>query len=168
MEEVNTPPSGEATRVLFSPPHKPPPRVLVVDDNVEILSLNARALSNSGYEVDAAEDGAVAWQNLQRNHYDLLVTDNQMPNLSGVELLQKMYGARLALPVIMATGALPSEDFARSPWLRPAATLLKPYSFEELLGTVREVLHATAAAGQVTDLPPIWPPQPSADRPRLA
>jgi hypothetical protein len=46
-------------------------------------------------------------------------------------------------PVIMATGAFPSE-FSRSPWLQPAAVLLKPYSFKDLLGTVKNVLLATA------------------------
>jgi hypothetical protein len=45
------------------------------------------------------------------------------------------------LPVIMVTGTLP-EAFARYPWLQPAATLLKPYKIEELLRTVKKVLHA--------------------------
>ena len=167
MEEKQIPLNGESARLPVAGPNKPHQRVLVVEDNCDIRSLNAKVLIDSGYEVDAAEDGAAAWHNLQLKHYDLLVTDNDMPNVSGVELLQKMYGSRLALPVIMATGSLPSEKFTRCPWLRPAATLLKPYTFEELLGTVREVLRATEVAGQTTASPPIWPPQPSADRLQL-
>ncbi len=51
-----------------------------------------------------------------------------MPKVTGVELLQKLHDARLALPVIMATGTIPEAEFARYPWLRPNATLLKPYT----------------------------------------
>jgi DNA-binding response OmpR family regulator len=48
----------------------------------------------------------------------------------------------MALPVIMATGTLPTWEFALHPWLRPAATLLKPFTGDELLATVRNVLRA--------------------------
>jgi hypothetical protein len=51
----------------------------------------------------------------------------------------------MALPVIMATGAEPEEDFARHPRLRPAATLLKPYTISKLLETVRSVLQPVTA-----------------------
>jgi hypothetical protein len=67
---------------------------------------------------------------------------NSMPKLTGLELLKKMRAARMALPVIMATSALPTAEFARSPWLRPAATLVKPYTIAELLGKANEVLYA--------------------------
>ena len=99
-------------------------------------------LIDSGYHVDAAEDGAVAWDTLQVNSYDLLVTDNDMPKMSGVELIKKLHAARVALPVILATGSLPKEEFTRHPWLQPAATLLKPYTAVEFLGTVKNVLRA--------------------------
>ena len=167
MEEPTIPTQTESTPVRFARPNKPHHRVLVVEDNSDLRGLNAKVLMNSGYDVDAAEDGAVAWDKLQLNRYDLLLTDNGMPNLSGVELLEKMYGARLALPVIMASALLPSEMFTKCPWLQPAATLLKPYTFEELLETVRDVLRATEAIGQAPVSPPIWPSQPSTDRLQL-
>jgi len=97
--------------------------------------------------VDAAEDGAAAWDTLQRARYDLLVTDNDMPKVSGVELLHKIHAARIALPVILATAMPPRDEFTQYPWLQPAALLIKPYSFHELLGTVRDVLRA-AVPGQ--------------------
>ena len=120
-----------------------PHRILVVEDDVDIRHLHADVLMQSGYQVDVAEDGAAAWDTLQRNRYDLVVTDNDMPKVTGVELLEMLHSARMAQPVIMATGTLPSE-FSRSPWLKPAAILIKPYSFKELLGTVKNVLLATA------------------------
>jgi len=117
-----------------------------------------------------------------------VITDNNMPRLTGIELLKKLCAARMALPVIMATGTLPKEEFTRYPWLQPAATLLKPYTVEELLGTVKEVLRATVsacspreillAAGSSGSAPPIsrgeqiapppdWRSQPSAGGLRL-
>jgi DNA-binding response OmpR family regulator len=114
-----------------------------VDDDDTIRHINARALALSGYHVDAAPDGAAAWDTLQRADYDLLITDNNMPHVSGVELLQKLHAAHIALPVILSTGMLPKAELTQHPWLQPAALLIKPYSFRELLGTVRNVLRVT-------------------------
>jgi len=124
---------------------KPRQRILVVDDDISIRQLNTDILLRGGYEVDSAEDGAAAWEALCADSYDLLITDNNMPKLSGVELLKRLRAARMALPVIMATGSWPREDFTRHPWLQPEVTLLKPYAIEEMLRTVEEALRATAA-----------------------
>ena len=117
----------------------PPRRILVVEDNDEVRHLNAGMLEQSGYEVVAVEDGAAAWDKLQCAHYDLVVTDNDMPKVSGFQLIEMIYTSGVVLPVIMATGSLPKE-FNRSPWLLPAALLLKPYSIHELLAAVQNVL----------------------------
>ena len=116
-------------------------RILVVDDDCDIRNLNAGVLVHSGYQVDVAEDGEAAWKALNADTYDLMITDNSMPRLSGVELLKKLHASRMTLPVIMATGTLPQNEFDRSPWLQPSAMLLKPYSVEQLLGTVTKVLN---------------------------
>jgi DNA-binding response OmpR family regulator len=121
---------------------KPARRILVVEDDRDIRHLNTALLTNSGYQVDAAEDGAAAWNALQLKHYDLIVTDNDMPNVTGVDLLHRLRDAGMTLPVIMATGTWPEEEFARHPRIKPAAVLLKPYTFHKLLGIVKEVLGA--------------------------
>ena len=118
----------------------PPHRILVVDDEPMMRHLNTKMLTDAGYHVDAAEDGAVAWNTLQAKSYDLLITDNNMPKVSGVELIEKVRAAGMALPVIMATGSLPQEDLTRTPHLKPAAILVKPYTLAEFLGTVSSVL----------------------------
>ena len=143
-------------------------RILVVDDDSDIRLLNAEVLKRSGYEVDTAEDGEAGWKALHAvsyapDSYDLLITDNDMPGLSGLDLVKKLRAARMELPVIMATGTLPPQELARNPWLQPAATLLKPYTIEELLGTVREVLRVNDSAFRDIAPPPSWQSQPSAD-----
>jgi YesN/AraC family two-component response regulator len=59
--------------------------------------------------VDTAEDGEFGWEALQAKNYDLLITDNNMPKVSGLELVKKLRSARMALPVILASGAMPEE-----------------------------------------------------------
>jgi DNA-binding NtrC family response regulator len=118
----------------------PPRRILVVEDDALLRQVNTQMLVRSGYEVDAAADGAEAWLALNTDSYDLLITDNDLPKVSGVELLQKLHAVRMALPVILATGTLPADEFTRHPWLQPAATLLKPYTTEEMLRTVAKAL----------------------------
>lgn len=138
-----------------SPP-RPTHRILVVDDEPCIRQLNTEALLHSGYHVDAAADGAAAWDTLQLKSYHLLVTDNDMPNVTGVDLLKKLHAAHMALPVIMTTGTLPTAEFTRYPWLKPHASLIKPYTIDELVGTVREVLHAASSTPFQYSLPLGW------------
>lgn len=121
----------------------PPLHILVADDDPAIRRLNTAVLMHAGYEVDDAGDGAAAWRALHDTSYDLLITDNRMPKVTGVELLKKLRAARMELPVIMATSSLPEHEFAQHPWLIPEATLLKPYTIADLLRAVMSVLGTT-------------------------
>ena len=127
-------------------PPDPSRRILVVEDDVDIRQINAAVLVRSGYQVDATEDGAAGWDALQAKTFDLLITDHDMPRLSGLELVKKVRSARMTLPVILATGTLPQAELEQHPWLQVAATLLKPFSPRQLVETVQEVLHATGPA----------------------
>jgi DNA-binding response OmpR family regulator len=121
----------------------PPLRILVVEDDISVRHLSTSMLKSSGFQVDAAEDGAAGWDALHTNSYDLLITDNSMPKLSGVELVEKLRSEHMTLPVVMASGAIPTEALNRNPSLDLAAMLVKPFTKDELLGTVKKALHAT-------------------------
>ena len=134
------------------PASQPPPcltkplgRILVVDDDSDVRQLNAEVLIHSGYEVDAAADGAAAWEVLQTKDFSLLITDHNMLRLTGVELVKTLRAARMPLPVIMAATGLPTEELARNPSLQPVAVLAKPFYISQLLETVRVVLPAAAS-----------------------
>jgi DNA-binding NtrC family response regulator len=151
-------------------PHReanPRQRILVVDDDSAMRRLNTEVLLCYGYEVDSVEDGEAAWDAIQLNNYDLLLTDNGMPKVTGVELLQKLHESGQELPTVMATGTAPAEEFARSPWLQPALILLKPYTFDELLRTVGNVLQTSAIARGEIAPPPNWQSQPRAGTMRI-
>jgi CheY-like chemotaxis protein len=125
-----------------------PCRILVADDDSAIRRLSTRALTHFGYSADSAEDGAEAWRSLETRRYDLLITDNSMPMISGLELLRRLHDARVAIPVIMASGTIPAKELERSPWLAPAAILQKPYTLYILLKAVADVLQTAGLSGR--------------------
>jgi DNA-binding response OmpR family regulator len=120
--------------------HIPIRSILLVDDDLFAREHYAGGLIGSGFNVDTAEDGADGWEKIQANKYDLIITDNFMPKMTGIEMVEKLRTARMAIPVIMATKHFPAFEIARNPWLKPDAALNKPFSFDVLLATVKEVL----------------------------
>src|ERR1700733_1124960 len=114
---------NELAAVSIVAQKNPPRRVLVVDDEADRRQLSVDILVNAKFEVEAAVDGADGWEALRAKHFDLVITDNKMPRMTGLELIEKLRYTRLPLPVIMATSQLPTLEFERKPWLLPDATL---------------------------------------------
>ena len=118
-------------------------RILVVEDDEPIRHLSTNLLRRVGYRVDDCEDGAAAWEMVKVRQYDLLITDHQMPRVTGVELVEKLRSASITLPVILLSGALPAEELNQKPWLQIGAAINKPYTEDELLGVVKKLLQVT-------------------------
>jgi DNA-binding response OmpR family regulator len=121
-------------------------RILLVDDDHDLRSFSAALLVQSGYHVDTAGDGASGWRALKDHDYDVLITDNTMPGVTGLELIKKLRSEDMTLPVIMASGTAPTEELSQNPWLHIDAILPKPYTITELVKTVGEVLHKSSTA----------------------
>ena len=119
--------------------------IVVVDDDPDTRQLSVDVLLSSGYEVDAVINGAAGWEALRAKHYDLVITDNKMPKMTGVELIEKLRHTRVVLPVVMATSHVPTHIFENKPWLMPDATLQRPFSNDDLLATVKRVLRTDDA-----------------------
>ena len=145
----------------------PSPHILLVDDDPTLRQLGASLLARSGYQVDTAEDGETGWEALQSKDYDLLITDNNMPKVSGVELVKKLRSEGVALPVILVSGTMLMEELNGDPWLPLDAMLLKPFTGDELLGAVEKVLSMTGRPREHNEPLPDWRSQPSADALRL-
>jgi DNA-binding response OmpR family regulator len=120
----------------------PSRRILVVDDDRDSRQLKTDLLTSSGYQVETANDGAAGWEALRTHDYDLVITDDHMPKMTGVEMIEKLYLSHKTVPVIMATGSLPTDAFVRRPWLKPEATLQKPFTIRDLLKVISNVLGA--------------------------
>jgi len=120
-----------------------PCNILLADDDAIIRRLSTIVLCGAGYQVDSAEDGDAAWHILQTKSYHLLITDHEMPRLSGIELIKKVRTTHAALPVILVSGSMPEEELKAHPELQITATLPKPCDIMQLLRTVKKVLDAT-------------------------
>jgi two-component system OmpR family response regulator len=119
-------------------------RILLIDDEESIRQIYAETLGRHGYQVDTAEDGESGWQMIEAagrdsDRYGLLITDNNMPKLSGFELVKRVRSAHLALPVIMASG-MANVTLSEIKSLGLDAILSKPFFPNELINTVKTVL----------------------------
>jgi CheY-like chemotaxis protein len=122
--------------------------ILVADDESHILHVVSLKLRNAGFRVVTAQNGQEAFELAQQEKPDLLITDYHMPQLSGLELCQKLKqdAATSHIPAIMLTARgyhLEPHDTEQSGILR---MLSKPFSPRHLLTTVYEILHLEAAA----------------------
>jgi CheY-like chemotaxis protein len=86
----------------------PRPRILCVDDDPAIRDVVEILLRKEGYIVETASDGSQAWQRLSTggDPVDLLVTDNEMPELSGLGLVARIRSAGIGVKVVMFSGFL--------------------------------------------------------------
>ena len=137
-----------------------PRRILVVDDDTGLRQLGTKALIRHGYKVDAAKDSNAGWEALQTHRYDLLITDLDMPRLSGLKLGKRLRAARMALPVILASGAMTPLELNQTPWLHLSGALLKPVSPDQLLQAVQAVLSMSDGDRKQVEPPPDWRSKP--------
>ena len=117
-----------------------PQRILVVDDDNHTRQLSLEVLTGAGYDVECVKDGAAGWDALQAKTYDLIITDNRMPKMTGMEMIAKLRAARMAVPVLMATACVPTHEIDCKPWLKPDATLQRPFSNNAILAAVEGIL----------------------------
>lgn len=114
-------------------------RILVVDDEDIIRESLCYILSNEGYQVDQAENGRAAYEKTLENYYDLVITDIEMPQMKGTELLEKVSAvtSSTSFIVITAYGSLDTAIKA----LRSGAQdyILKPVEFDELTIKIRRL-----------------------------
>ena len=108
----------------------PPPVVLAVDDEALILWGTAALLESLGYNVVRVNSGALALDALRENpEIGTLLTDYQMPNMSGTELATAARALRPNLPVVIATGHANLQSREGLAWM---TIIAKPYTRDEL------------------------------------
>ncbi len=125
-----------------------PITILIADDETHILNVLSMKFQHSGMNVLAAEDGAEALRLARSGLPDLIITDYQMPRMSGLELSSRLHSdpATQHIPVILLTarGFSIAETQTRSPNIR--CVMSKPFSPREILSRVQELLSAAAGA----------------------
>ena len=123
-------------------------RVLLCDDELEILRPTEYTLTRGGFEVDCACDGLAAWEVVQNRPPDVVVTDWQMPKLDGLSLIERIRTNPLweHIPVIVITGKCTElRQDPRIDRLHLAAIISKPFSPRELNHCISQFLERTCA-----------------------
>jgi len=116
-------------------------RILVVDDEASIREFATDALAHAGYQAVAIDGGVPALEAIRAEHYDLILTDFNMPKGSGANLIMKMHSEGFTQPVIMMTGAaLTKELMALTSMLHVRSILQKPFGIDQLLAAVDNVM----------------------------
>jgi len=134
----------------------PAPRVLAVDDEKLILMSLSLALQREGYVVDTASSGSEACQMIHATHYDLILTDLRLPDISGFEVLR--YARRLdaCAKVILVTASSNAPSPAEAERAGACGVVLKPFTLSGLAEQARRAISgAPVAAGPAT------PPAPN-------
>lgn len=125
--------------------------VLVVDDEEVVRNGVSRVLSEAGYEVATAADGAAALVHPAAASCRLVLLDLMLPDRSGVGLLEALRKLRPDRPVVVITGYATSESLVRALEAGAAGVLAKPFDAPELLDAVRRALGEAAPAGVQKD-----------------
>jgi two-component system response regulator HydG len=121
-----------------------PQRILVVDDESSLCEMMRIMLSKEGYEVDTEENGKAAVARLADRGYDLVIADLKMPEMTGLELLERAKEGNAELPFIVMT-AFASVDTAIEALKKGASDYItKPFKVDEIKLAIRNTLETTA------------------------
>ncbi len=126
-------------------------KILVVDDEAHILHIVSLKLRNAGYEVITAMDGEEALELCLAESPDLVITDNQMPYLSGLELCRRLRqnDQTRSIHAMMLTARGFDIDPNEMTEVGLSAVLAKPFSPRELLDRVNELLEPKAVQSEM-------------------
>jgi two-component system OmpR family response regulator len=121
------------------------PRVLVVDDELNIAELISMALRYEGFEVEMAGNGTEALAAFERFRPRIIVLDVMLPDFDGFEVARRLGGARSEIPIIFLTARDTTEDKIRGLTLGGDDYVTKPFSVEELVARIRSILRRTGS-----------------------
>lgn len=115
-------------------------RLLIVEDELDLVQALARGLRQQGYAVDVATDGEQGWELAEVNEYDLLILDLNLPGMDGLEVCRRLRASRPGLLVLMLTARSGLQDRITGLDLGADDYLVKPFHLEELAARVRALL----------------------------
>ena len=118
--------------------------ILIVDDAATVRSIMKLQLQQMGFEhIHEAPDGSVAWEMLQSEKIDLIISDWNMPVMTGYELLRQVRNSASYknIPFIMVTAEASQSSISMAMKLKVDELILKPFTLEILERKVIEVIH---------------------------
>lgn len=134
--------SKMATEKTTEPVQKGAERILLVDDEKVLLDMSGDMLNRLGYNVTARQSGIDALETFQNqsDQFDLIITDQTMPGMTGADLAERMMQIRPEIPIILCTGYSTIISKAQAQALGIKEFALKPLTQKEIAGLIRKVL----------------------------
>jgi len=126
--------------------NSPKLRILIVDDAGPVVVLCVNVLQALGYAVKGANRGDTAVELLRKERFDLMVLDYKMPGMTGFDVYHQAKGLYPDIAVVLVTGHGSPEVITEANRLGFDSILLKPFTSDELRGTVEKVLADRKAA----------------------
>ncbi len=152
---IALPPINDNPDTTSKPEHEPTQKtdhhgtgnILIVDDEVAVGSFLGTLLETRGYDTTVLSDSALALKQFKLNpeNYDLVITDQTMPNLTGAELAKELLDIRPQLPIILCTGHSEQIDEAGAHRLGLKKFIHKPIDINLLLSSISQLLNTMAS-----------------------
>ncbi|AMF93300.1 response regulator [Vibrio fluvialis] len=117
-------------------------KILAVDDSISIRQMVSHTLMDAGYEVETANDGREALTKAQSTKFDVVISDVNMPNMGGFELVKAIRGnpQYKFIPILMLTTETSMEKKQEGKLAGATGWLVKPFNPDTLLKTLKRVL----------------------------
>lgn len=117
-------------------------RVMLVDDNRDLVTVVKVTLENKGYNVESAYSASELFSRLEEQKPDVIVLDVMMPQMDGLEVLKRLKAAQetSAIPVILLTAKFQYEDIMNAYQLGADVYITKPFTSTQLLSEIKRVL----------------------------
>jgi DNA-binding response OmpR family regulator len=119
-------------------------KLLLIEDDVKILSFVQKGLQEEGFIVDTAHDGEEGMYLLEQFTYDLLILDWMLPKMSGLQICQNLRAQKTLTPILMLTAKNSVEERIMGLEYGADDYLCKPFAFAELVARIRSLLRRTS------------------------
>jgi len=116
-------------------------RILLVDDEAPLAEITARALNKTGYKVTYKTDSIEALETFKAHpgDFDVILTDQTMPNMTGIDLAVEMLKIKAQIPIIMFTGIIDQDTMQYAKEIGIRKIILKPMELDKLSAAIRQV-----------------------------
>ena len=125
-------------------------RLLWVDDEIDLLKAHMLFLEKKGYDVDTASNGYDALDMCQKENYDLILLDENMPGLSGLETLSRIKDLHPTVPVVMVTKSEEEDIMNQAIGAKISDYLIKPVNPTQILLSLKKNIHSREIVSEAT------------------
>lgn len=115
-------------------------KILVIEDESNVVNLLKRGLEEEGYEISVAMDGLSGYEMARKHQFDLMIMDIMLPGMNGMEICRSLRSQKITTPILMLTALGSTENIVSGLDSGADDYLVKPFNFAELLARMRTLL----------------------------